>query len=72
MNPLIKDGDIILDGTKTRKQAEKEAFEKLGEIETMLKGYGINSLAKLDAVLHLYTEIKTLMTGIEMVETIWK
>ena len=33
MERLIKNGDVILDGTLTRYQKEKQAFEKLEKLE---------------------------------------
>ena len=51
MKKLIKDGDIILDGTQTRQQAEKEAFVKLEEIENVLAKYNINDIDTLDNLL---------------------
>ena len=51
MKKLIKDGDIILDGTQTRQQAEKEAFVKLEEIENVLAKHKINDIDTLDNLL---------------------
>ena len=51
MKRLIKNGDIILDGTQTRHQAEKQAFKKLEELENVLAKHGINDLATLDNLL---------------------
>ena len=42
MKRLIKNGDIILDGTQTRQQAEKQAFKKLEEFETIEEELGID------------------------------
>lgn len=41
MKKLIKDGDIILDGTLTRHEKEKEAFKKLESIECVLEKHNI-------------------------------
>lgn len=51
MKKLIKNGDIILDGTQTREQAEKEAFIKLEEIENVLAKHKINDIDTLDNLL---------------------
>ena len=51
MKRLIKNGDIILDGTQTRQQAEKQAFKKLEELENVLAKHGIDDLDTLDNLL---------------------
>lgn len=54
MERLIKNGDIILDGTQTRNQAEKKAFMKLENIEELLETYEIDSITTLNRVLCCY------------------
>jgi len=51
MERLIRDGDIILDGTATRYEKEKQAFAKLEEIETLMAKYHIESLKALETIL---------------------
>lgn len=60
MERLIKDGDIILNGTKSRKEAEQEAFERLEDIEELLCDYEIDSYAELSKVLFIYWQARTL------------
>lgn len=48
MEKLIKNKDIILDGTLPRYAKEEQAFSKLEEIEKVLDKYSINSLKELD------------------------
>lgn len=57
MERLIKDGDIILNGTKPRCEVEKEAFRKLEEIEDMLNDFEIIDLCELHMVLFHYWQI---------------
>lgn len=52
MERLIKNGDIILDGTLPRYAKEKQAFEKLEYIEGVLEKHNI-PYEKLDGVLEL-------------------
>ena len=42
MERLIKNGDVILDGTLTRYQKEKRAFEKLEKLEDIEEKLGID------------------------------
>lgn len=53
MERLIKDGDIILDGTLPRYQKEKNAFLKLSSFEDFEQEFGI-SLVKLLAAKKVY------------------
>ena len=41
MNRLIKDGDIILDGTAPRYEKEAQAFKKLEFIEGVLEKHNV-------------------------------
>lgn len=41
---LIKNGDVILDGTLSRAEKEKQAFEKLEKIEQMEEEIGMEIL----------------------------
>ena len=41
MKRLIKNGDIILDGTLTRLEKEKQAFTKLEYIEEVLEKHNV-------------------------------
>ena len=51
MNRLIKDGDIILDGTLNRAEKEKEAFAKLERIEEIEEKFGkVDMLVVLQAI----------------------
>lgn len=52
MEKLIKNGDIILDGTLPRYAKEKQAFEKLEYIEGVLEKHNI-PYEKLDGVLEV-------------------
>ena len=65
MNKLIKNGDIILNGTQTRQQAEKQAFKKLEEIEELLECWKIDSLVELNKILNLYWQTRTLKEQIK-------
>ena len=51
MKRLIEKGNVILDGTLTREEKEKEAFEALGRIEDILEKHNIVSIEHLDEVL---------------------
>ena len=53
MNRLIKDGDVILDGTLTKKDKIKQAFEKLEDIEELMECYEIEDLVALHRILYL-------------------
>lgn len=54
MERLIKDGDIILDGTLTRYEAEKQAFEKLERLEEIMSKYNVKSIEVLDFIVQQY------------------
>ena len=54
MNKLIKNGDIILDGTLTRNEKEKQAFIKLGFIEELMNQNKIEDLGELQLALTFY------------------
>ena len=54
MERLIKNGDIILDGTLTRNEKEKQAFIKLGFIEELIEKNKIQDLAELELALTFY------------------
>ena len=51
MERLIKDDDIILDGTLPRYEKEKNAFHKLYLVEEILEKYGIEDLHDLNHTL---------------------
>ena len=53
MERLIKDGEVILDGTLTRAEKEKQAFEKLEDIEELMDIYDIEDLPTLHHILYL-------------------
>ena len=55
MKRLIKDKDIILDGTAPRYLKEQEAFEKLEIIEGILEKYQVESFDELILALALYS-----------------
>lgn len=57
MNRLIKDGNVILDGTLTRAEKEKQAFQKLEDIEELMEKYRIKDLGELNLALNLYHSI---------------
>ena len=57
MKNLIENDDVILNGTKTRHQAEKDAFNKLGLIEQILTKHNIKTLKQLDQILTEYPSI---------------
>ena len=65
MKNLIKDGDVILDGTESRNTKIYEALMKLQTIETILKRHNIESLEDLDYFLSLIPNLK--WTRIEQV-----
>lgn len=52
MERLIKNNDIILDGTKTRYQKEKDAFIKLGKLEEVLDQFEIKDIKELERILN--------------------
>ena len=54
MNKLIKNGDVVLDGTLTRHEKEKQAFIKLGFIEELMEQHDIQDLGELDLALSMY------------------
>lgn len=51
MERLIKNGNVILDGTLPKYKKEKLAYEKLEEIETIMEKYGIQTTQELDSIL---------------------
>lgn len=53
MERLIKDGDIILNGTMTRAEKEKQAHKKLEDIEELMDCFGIRDLRTLYRILYL-------------------
>ena len=62
MERLIKDGDVILDGTLTKKDKIAQALKKLEDIEELMECYYIEDLSTLHRVLYLafsLGEIKT-------------
>ena len=60
MNKLIKNGDVILDGTLTRNEKEKQAFIKLGFIEEIMEKYKIKDLEELQIAFVVYNTFKSL------------
>lgn len=48
---IIKDGDVILDGSKTRYEAEKLAFAKLEQIENWEAKTGVSAIDFLNRFL---------------------
>ena len=60
MNKLIKNGDIILDGTLTRNEKEKQAFIKLGFIEEIMEKHSIKDLEELQTAFVVYNTFKSL------------
>lgn len=56
MKRLIKDKDIILDGSAPRYAKEHEAFEKLEIIEDILDKYKINDLSDLIKICEYFTK----------------
>ena len=61
MKKLIKNGDIILDGTLTRHEKEKQAFIKLGFIEEIMEKHSIKDLEELQTAFVVYNTFKSLM-----------
>ena len=51
---LIENSDIILDGTLSRAEKEKQAFKKLEEIENLLLKYRIDSNKDLEKILKAF------------------
>lgn len=58
MKDLIKDGDVILDGTADRNIKIMEALMKLQTIEAILKRHDIESLEELDYLLSAIPKLK--------------
>ena len=56
MKRLIKNDDIILDGTAPRYQKEKEAFHLLSLFEDLLERHELKSIDELEEVLNSYDE----------------
>ena len=65
MKDLIKDDDIILDGTADRNIKIMEALMKLQTIEAVLKRHDIESIEELDYLLSAIPKLK--WTHIEQV-----
>lgn len=57
MEKLIENGDVILDGTLTKKDKIKQANCKLGFIEELMEKYHIKDLGELNLALNLYHSI---------------
>ena len=57
MANLIKNGDIILNGKKTREQLEKEAFTKLERIEKIMAQFGLDTPSDLRKALNNFVEV---------------
>lgn len=72
MERLIKDGDIILNGTKTREEAEKEAFDKLWCFEDIMDSWGIDSFPELSKVLMYYYFLRTLKDNLATQDKVFK
>ena len=51
MNRLIKDGDIILDGTLSRNDKTKQAFIKLENVERIMEEHELENVAELEVML---------------------
>lgn len=60
MNKLIKNGDVILDGTLTRNEKEYIAFRKLQYIEEFMEVYKIKDLEELQTAFVVYNTFKSL------------
>ena len=71
MQRLIKDKDIILDGTAPRFKKEMDAFEKLGEIEELMEIYEIKDLVELHKILQLYWDTCHLKKRLETEQKIF-
>ena len=56
MKRLIKDDDIILDGTAPRYEKEKQAFHLLSLFEDLLERHELDSIEELEDVLNSYDE----------------
>ena len=48
MKRLIKNNDIILDGTLPRYKKEQEAYNKLEKLENVLEKYAVDSIEELE------------------------
>ena len=64
MERLIKDNDIILDGTKTRYEKEHDAFQKLEIIEQIMANHEINNLSELDNACEYFIKEKPKVSNI--------
>lgn len=62
MEKLIKNGDIILDGTATRNEKEYRAFRKLEVIEEFMEKHSIKDLEELQTAFVVYNTFKSLAT----------
>lgn len=67
MERLIKDNDIILDGTAPRFEKEHCAFVKLGIIEEMMETYHVKDLADLEYRLATHYSLVKLITDLAKV-----
>ena len=67
MNRLMNNGDIILNGDKTREQLTKKAFKKLDDVETIMEQNDIGSMFELDLALHYYKELKESILNLKKV-----
>lgn len=66
MEKLIENGDVILNGTKTRNQAEREAFEKLERLEHIEQETGVDIVVLYNRFPNIFKE---LFTYLEQVRT---
>lgn len=60
MERLIKNGDVVLDGTATRNEKEYRAFRKLEVIEEFMEVYKIKDLEELQTAFVVYNTFKSL------------
>ena len=56
MKKLIKNGDIILDGTLTREEKTKEAFKELEKLQKVLIEFEIEDSKELNNILNEYAD----------------
>lgn len=68
MERLIKNGDVILDGTVSRAKKEKAAFEKLELIENIMEEFEIKSVENLKEILDDYDKmaLAVVQMGLEL------
>ena len=72
MGRLIKNGDVILDGTLTRQEKEKQAFKKLEGIEELMECYAIEDLVELKRILYLAWSIADIKCWKKLSDEIFK